>query len=137
LHEKRLDEHPFVADHDKSELSITPLPDLGILLVEGVIYCKYNIILEFRKVAELRSIGSRLQVRTFSFAYNAWIEGKHNVLRYDNGHDNPDEYHRHIFDLDTGEEIEKEFRIMTREEFPVMHEVLDELQAMFAPLNAS
>ena len=66
------------------------------------------------------------------YRYNAFLPGGHNVLRYDNGHyQKDDEYHRHEFDLATGEEISR--RVITRLEFPVMHKVLDELM-MLLPL---
>ena len=59
-------------------------------------------------------------------AYNAYRPGGHNVLRYDNQHRGTENvYHRHQFDVDTGELVS--FTTMPREDFPVMHQVLDEL----------
>ena len=43
----------------------------------------------------------------------------------------PDVYHRHVFDPDTGVETVREN--LTRDQFPVFHEVLDELMRMFPP----
>ncbi|MCL4553367.1 MAG: hypothetical protein M1305_07450 [Candidatus Marsarchaeota archaeon] len=97
----------------------------------GEVYCLHNVILEVEKYMETRRTKNRrLQVRTFSFRYNARIKGKHNILRYDNGHWwVPDEFHRHVFALDSGAELGVDR--FTIEEMPTMSEILDELEAMF------
>ena len=45
--------------------------------------------------------------------------------------DEPDIYHRHVFNPATGHEVIRED--LTRTQFPVMHQVLDELMQMFPP----
>lgn len=55
-------------------------------------------------------------------------------MRYDNLHEDLDEYHRHVFDLETGEQI-GHTQILSRQEFPVMHEILNELEEMFKGRN--
>ncbi len=66
------------------------------------------------------------------YAYNAWHPGGHNVLRYDNQHIGEDDaYHRHQFDPKTGKQID--YRTLTRIEFPVMHQILDELMDIVPP----
>ena len=45
--------------------------------------------------------------------------------------DEPDIYHCHVFDPETGDQVS--FNTLTRAQFPVMHEVLDELMRMFPP----
>ena len=51
------------------------------------------------------------------------------MLRYDSGHAHtPDVYHRHEYDPGTGHD---RLTAMSREEFPVLSEVVDELAEMF------
>ncbi len=131
IHYDRLADHPFV-DHSK------PMPDFETfsdeeslyIFLEGEIYCKQNVVLSITKIFETRIIGDgRLQVRCFSYRYNASILGKHNILRYDNNH-NFDDYHKHEFDVQTGKQIKRES--LKRNDFPTLSEVLDELENMFA-----
>lgn len=92
-------------------------------------YCPNAVVLEVEKYMETRDANGRLLVRTFSFRYNAYIKGKHNILRYDNGHDF-DEYHRHVYDVQTGEQIISE--LLERSDFPVLSDILDELEKTFS-----
>ncbi len=62
-----------------------------------------------------------------SYSYHAHVPGRGNLLRYDNSH-GFGEYHRHEYDFATQEE--KPVEMLTREEFPTLIEVLDEVQAM-------
>lgn len=81
------------------------------------------------KIFETRTVGrGRLQVRCFSYSYNAYIRGRHNILRYDNNH-GFDDYHKHTFDVKTGKQVKRES--LKRNEFPHLSEVLDELEKMF------
>ena len=51
------------------------------------------------------------------------------MLRYDSGHAHtPDVYHRHEYDSETGHD---RLTTLTREEFPVLSEMVDELAEMF------
>ncbi len=98
-------------------------------LIDGEIRCKHNVVVSVTKFFETRVLSEgRLQVRCYSYRYNASIKGKQNLLRYDNN-DDFDDYHRHTFDRQTGEEIRRES--MDRNTFPVLSEVLDELENMF------
>lgn len=103
-----------------------------LIRIEGDIYCYNNVILSITKTLETKAAkDGRLKVRCFSYSYNARVAGKHNILRYDNGHyDNGHEdfnyYHKHIFDWRTGKEINIE--TLTREKFPLLSEVLSELE---------
>ena len=127
INDRKLTEHPFV---DHAEVTFEEIVFEGDLFIamEATVHCPDGVILEVTKVFETKRMGpgqGRLYVRAFSYRYNAWIKGKHNVLRYDNSH-NLDEYHGHRFDLDTGELLTR--RMMSRDEFPLFTEVLDELQ---------
>ena len=62
----------------------------------------------------------------------AWLPGEHLLLKYHNLHRDRDEYHHRIYDPRTGEEVFHE--TLERYQFPVMTEVLDELQTLTADL---
>ncbi len=95
-----------------------------------MVYCLRGVILEVDQWFQTRRLADgRLQVRPFSFRYNASIRGRHNVLRYDNGH-SLNEYHRHSFDLATGRERPRE--LLSRSEFPLLVQVLDELESLLS-----
>ena len=131
IHESRLAAHPFVDLSRPNTVAFEFYELEGELYLEmnGEVFCKHGVVLEITKYFDTRRTrGQRLQVRCFSYRYNASIAGKHNVLRYDNGHDF-DEYHRHVFDVTTGRPVLEQH--LTRNEFPLLSEVLDELAAMF------
>lgn len=133
LHEKHLYEHPLVR---QAEIEIRLLPTSHALydavVVEGIVHCKNGLRIEVFKTGDYDRTTKR--VRMTWYTYNAWWPGAHNALRYDNSHKNePDVYHRHEYDRRTGEQIT--YREMTRAEFPVMHEIFDELLEMY-PLQA-
>lgn len=133
IYHKLLDNHSFI-DH------AYPLPEIEayvddhnepIVAIVGDIHCKSGVVLAVEKYFNVRELkDGRLQIRCFSYRYNASLSGKYNVLRYDNIHASRlDYYHKHIFDLTNGKEIEKV--PMTRNEFPVLNEIIDELTNMF------
>jgi len=130
IHETRLESHPFV-DHSRASTVAFEFYEFEgdlFMVMDGEIYCQKNVVLEVTKYFDTRRTRSgRLRVRCFSYRYNASIAGKHNLLRYDNGHD-LDEYHRHRYDVDSGELVA--FDILTRNEFPVLSKILDELAEM-------
>ncbi len=87
------------------------------------------------KLLDVRRRHGHVQVRGLDYNYHARIpQGRserkgRNVLRYDSGHSHtPDVFHRHEYDSETGEDT---LTLMTRDEFPVLSEMVDELSAMF------
>lgn len=133
LHDKRLSEHPLVLPGSSIEVSVFPTPEApyDAIVIGGLIMCSNGIYPEVQKQGDIDRTPAR-KVRMNLYRYNAWFPGGHNVLRYDNLHKGNDYvYHRHLFDKNTGEEIE--FREMAKEEFPVMHQILDELYRLFPP----
>ena len=87
------------------------------------------------EVAKLLRVWVRaghVEVRGLKYRYHARVfeDGSgRNALRYDSGHAHtPGVYHRHEYDLETGED---RLTTLTREEFPVLGEMVDELAAMF------
>jgi len=67
------------------------------------------------------------EVRGLSYTYHAYVPGTGNLLRYDNSH-SFDEFHRHEYIFPTRDQ--QPLQVLTREEFPTLIEVLDEVQAM-------
>lgn len=131
LHRLHFDEHPLV-DQEASDLTFiqipTPQAPYDVIVVEGLIICRNNLQLDIKKSGDLERSAAR-RVRMNLYSYDAYRPGGHNVLRYDNQHRGMEHvYHRHQFDLDTGNLVD--FTTMPREEFPVMHEILDELMAL-------
>lgn len=131
IYEDRIKNHPFVD-------STKPIPDFEFyhdgdnlfVVLDGRIYCSNNIVLTIFKVFETRYVEKgRLQVRCSVYSYNASIRGQHNILRYDNTHlDEYDKYHKHEFDVDTGQCTN--VKHLSRQQFPVLSDVLDELKSM-------
>ncbi|MCH7511221.1 MAG: hypothetical protein IIB19_02530 [Chloroflexi bacterium] len=128
IHEKVLEEHPLIQSHSVV-IQLFEFDDDVLVAVKGEIRCTNGIILEVEKYGDCELRGkSRLWVRTFSYRYNAYIPGKHTVLRYDNGH-GVDEYHTHRYDPKAGREGPAQ--LISREDMPVMGEVLSELAKLF------
>lgn len=128
IHEKRLQEHPFFVSDG---LAFREGQE-GELYLGGVVQCHKDVLLEVRKWYEKRYSGHTLRVRCHTYLYLAWLPGEHLLLKYHNLHRDRDEYHHRIYDPHTGEEVFHE--ILERYRFPVMTEVLDELQALTAEL---
>lgn len=129
IEQSRLDNHPFVLSHNL-RYDFYEYSGETYLRISGQVVCLNNVLLEVEKYLETRRTRPGvLLVRTFSYRYNASVRGKGNVLRYDNGHDS-DEYHRHVFDLETGEQAE--YQLLDRFHFPTFPQILDELEEMFS-----
>lgn len=132
LHEKYLAVHPFVLPNEWNlsfHFNYIPHSRYDEIRLECVVVCTNGLILEITKIGDVDSTPAH-RVRMFRFRYNAHFPGGENVLRYDNMHaEEPDVYHKHVFDPKTGDQTS--FQALTRTQFPVMHEVLDELMQMF------
>ena len=66
-------------------------------------------------------------MRGLRYRYHVRVGGRGNLLRYDNSHAF-DEFHRHEY-VFPGED-QRPLETLTREEFPTLIEVLDEVQAI-------
>lgn len=99
---------------------------------EGVVICRGGVEIEVAKLLQVRVRLGQVEVRGLKYRYHARIFSGgvgRNVLRYDSGHAHtPGVYHRHEYDVDTGED---RLTTLTRDEFPVLSEMVDELAAMF------
>lgn len=94
--------------------------------------CRGGVEIEVAKTLRVRLRSGQVEVRGRKYKYHARVyeggTGK-NVLRYDSGHAHtPGVFHRHEYDLETGED---RLSTLSREEFPVLSEMVDELAAMF------
>jgi hypothetical protein len=103
------------------------------IVLSGTITCARSVEIRVDKTLETR-LGKQgmLEVQGQRYAYNAFFIGRHNILRYDNGHlFHPEEFHRHAFDFATGREIERQ--TLRREEMPTLAEFLDEVEQLVSP----
>ena len=133
IHREVLANHPFIVKDRTQFVAIPGSPDR--IRCIGLLLCRSGIEIEVDKRLNVRTIDNRLQVRGSGYRYHARIRGRgfgrsgQNVLRYDSGHAHtPGVYHRHRYDLETGED---RLTTLGREEFPVLSEMVDELAAMF------
>jgi hypothetical protein len=86
-------------------------------------------VVEVDKTYEVRVVRGYKEIRALSYRYTARVPGHGNLLRYDNWHaEAPEEFHRHLYDFATGQQTS--LTLMTREAFPVLTEVLDEVQQL-------
>ena len=126
IHERRLEEHPFVDHSNPNTLEFLDVGSEGILSLQGRVYCFRGVVLEVEKWYESHYFGTLRRVRCYSYRYAAWVEGGHPALRYHNVHRNDDEYHHRVFNPLTG--VETGYETLLRYQFPVFTEVLDELE---------
>lgn len=117
------DGQPSVLDFEDVASGGTPR-----ISVAGVCYCRRGVILEVDTVLATRYRGNILQVRGISYNYVARIPGRHLVLKYHNWHDDPDIYIHRAYNPRTGQQIL--YEELTRRQFPVLSEILDEAAAL-------
>lgn len=133
IHEKRLAEHTLVDESQPNTLKFGYADTEGVILVQaGLVFCKRKIILEVEKWFQTRSVRQRLQVRGVLYRYVAWVFNGHSILRYHNLHADSDEYIHRAFDPKTGKQIL--YEVLTRLQFPLFTEVLDEIDLLTADL---
>lgn len=125
----------FCRDH---VAHFTPIPPDMFWFV-GWIACKGSILITFEK--KLLAVDEReaeLRVQTEMYAYNASIQGGHNILRYDNqhperlypGHNDP--HHKHLFDWTTDANLSGSPFWIGESNWPTLGEVVGELEQWHA-----
>ena len=123
-----MDEHPFLNQSsvlDSREIVVNGVPHISVF---GEFLCRRGVVLKVELVLARRYRGNTLQVRGVSYNYVAWIPGRHLVLKYHNWHENPDSYIHRAYDPQTGRQIL--YEELTRRQFPVLSEVLDEAELL-------
>ena len=98
------------------------------IALSGEFQCLGNVVLEVKQELATRYRGNILQVRGVSYNYVARIPGRHLVLKYHNWHDDPDIYIHRAYNPRTGQQIL--YEELTRRQFPVLSEILDEAAAL-------
>ena len=124
IHEKYIDEHPFV-DHERTN-QLQFKEKRGEVLLRGQVYCQRDIVLAVDQALEIRYAGNLMRVRPYFFRYASWLVGGHAMLRYHNMHVDDDHYHHRVYDPRNGEEVL--YEQLHRHQFPILDEVLDELE---------
>ena len=131
VHDQRLEENHFIDYSRKDTLVFEEVENEGVLLIhlEGDVYCLNGVTLKVEKWFETRQTADRLlQVKGITYRYIGYKRGGNLVLKYHNLHEDEDEYMHRIYDGETGDLIFSE--ALTRAQFPVMTDVLDELEKL-------
>jgi len=107
--------------------------DRPSVLLEGEIGCRGQIVITVRKRLEiLERLDGDAIVETRSYSYNVSLRGEDNVFRYDNGHPDflypghRDAHHKHVYDLQTGEEVSGSPIWVGADGWPHLSDVIDE-----------
>ena len=132
-----MEDHYFIDPDTPHTLQILPDGVLGfggIIKIVGDIYCLRGVALAVDKRLQTRYFGRTLEVRTYHYRYAAYLRGRHNLLRYHNTHQSDNDYHRVEFNPLTGALVRRS--TMPRRQFPVLSEVLDELETMTRMLES-
>lgn len=122
----------FIA-HDK--LSWRPFP--GAVELSGEIACVGRIVVAVDKLLESVSGGADPCIQTVMYSYNVSIRGRHNVFRYDNQHEHwrypghDDEHHCHLFDWETGDELEGSPIWIGASRWPTLGDVIAETETWY------
>jgi hypothetical protein len=104
----RLCDEGLIVSHS---LSITETPIEGVLQIvriQGRIQCAYGVEIAVTKQLDVLRNQNGYMVKGRLYNYQAWFsDTEHQILRYDNSHDEND-LHCHVFDILTGEEVLKQ-----------------------------
>ncbi|MCI0441192.1 MAG: hypothetical protein L0177_18980 [Chloroflexi bacterium] len=131
MHDRRLEEHGFIDPTRRDTLVFEEVEIEGVLFIhlEGDVYCLNGVTLEVEKWFETRETNNGLlQVRGITYRYIGYVQGGNLALKYHNLHADKSEYIHRVYDPATGDEIF--YERLTREQFPIMTEVLDELEIL-------
>lgn len=127
VHAILLEHHHFIDETRPHTLVFRVEERDGVLQVylEGDIYCRQGVSLIVEIVFDTRYVGGLLQIRGHTYRYIGYIPGDTWVLKYHNLHEDQDEYIHRVRNPATGR-VQSE--TLARRQFPVMSEVLDELE---------
>jgi hypothetical protein len=94
------------------------------ITLTGEVALNGEIVVAVHKIIRVLSGSSGDQdaiVETMRYAYNAHVRGKHNIRRDDNAHPHaghPDDFHRHEYNWQTGEDLPGSPRWIGRDGWP-------------------
>jgi len=114
----------------QDRLSFSP-PIGGTIVLSGRVLCQYGLALDVEKLLDFDRETN--YVSTFYYKYQALMGSPPvRVFRYDNVHTytaegHPDAFHKHPFDPRTGVESEGPAGWIGLDNWPTLHDVLDEL----------
>lgn len=115
-----------------SEENLEIQPSNGVFFMIGEISCLGNVVIRVEKeLIILEGNDSNALIQTSWYSYNASIRGGHNILRYDNQHEDasfrnhPDPHHKHVFDWREGDELSIDW--VGADNWPNLGEVIQEL----------
>jgi Family of unknown function (DUF6516) len=122
-------EHPFVLTNEltwqRRKNTASP-PRIVSITLSGRVVCAHDVVVTVYKTLITRNVRDDvLEVQGYRYSYNASLTGRHNILRYDNGHADPEEFHRHEYNLETG--LERVRTIVTRPDVPSLAEFFTEV----------
>lgn len=108
-------------------------------LMNGIIHCPGEIVISVKKRLAIRGYdGSMPIVISTKYEYNISIKGIHNLFRYDNTHPgnagypgHADPFHKHTFDIETGEERGKSPIWIGYHNWPTLYEVVNEANHLY------
>ncbi|MDQ3855456.1 MAG: DUF6516 family protein [Chloroflexota bacterium] len=128
IHDHYMRSEPFVVE-DRLRWYLIP-NELGtpkVIALVGEIECQQDVVVLVHKAFEMRSgAGGQPEVRGVYYTYQALGPGGKTLVRYDNAHRHtPDEFHRHEYDPNTGEETGKS--ILAWQDIPTLAEFLKEV----------
>lgn len=101
------------------------------MLLTGRIECRADVAVEVTKYLDARRSRRGLEVRGFSYMYRVFVRDRL-LLRYGNCHEenDPDEFHRHVYDRAEPREDLARRLVLRRHEFPTLIRVIEEVQTM-------
>lgn len=107
--------------------------------LRGKVWCPGQVILKVNKKMRILDWDGQLPIiKTVAYEYNASLEGLHSLFRYDNTHKGKpysghyDDFHKHIFDLETGKQIPKSPIWIGKEKWPTLDLVIEEAGLMYS-----
>jgi hypothetical protein len=78
----------------------------GRFLLAGNIQCLGGITINiWKELAIVGPISANPLVQTQTYSYNAWLNGRGNIFRYDSPHPHRPEHHVHQFDVLRGDTV--------------------------------
>ncbi|MEH1918012.1 MULTISPECIES: hypothetical protein [unclassified Nostoc] len=126
----------FSAGRRFDDISDEVIPQIRL---KGQIGCQGKILITVDKFLDiLDNSGNNRLVQTFSYSYNASVQGFGNIFRYDNLDDyfvvnsgHPDNHHRHNFNWCVNQQKWQDLTWVGYDNWPTLGKVITELQEWY------